>query len=185
MGKNGLEYSIGTIIQKEGSMILKILPVVIGMLLFQISPVHAQVVLPDRGLPTTLNQNVFGLGFFAGPATGLGLSFRHHLPTTFSYQVTGGIIKANDRLQYDIGVEGQFDLARSETNRFFVAGGFSHFYSGKSGNDMKAPTRIGLGIGGEFAVSPGLHTMVEAMFVYFSDGTVLPLPQIGFHYYFY
>ncbi|MBM2846178.1 MAG: hypothetical protein HW407_1490, partial [Bacteroidetes bacterium] len=104
---------MGTIIQKEGSMILKILPVVIGMLLFQISAVHAQVVLPDRGLPTTLNQNVFGLGFFAGPATGLGLSFRHHLPTTFSYQVTGGIIKANDRLQYDIGVEGQFDLARS------------------------------------------------------------------------
>ena len=157
-----------------------------GCLLFAwTSSVRSQVVLPDRGQPPTLDQHVFGLGFFAGPATGLGLSFRHHLPSEFSYQLTGGIIKANDHLQYDIEVERQFDLARSSTNRFFVAGGFGHFYSGKSENDMKAPTRIGLGIGGEFAMGPGIHTTVEAMFVYFSDGTVLPLPQLGFHYYFY
>lgn len=163
----------------------KALVVMVGLLLVGMSSgVRSQVILPDRR-QASLNDNVFGLGVFGGPATGLGLSFRHHLPSAFSYQMTGGIIKTNDRLQYDFGMEGQFDLARTEANRFFVAFGFGYFYSGKSGNDMKAPTRAGLGIGGEFAVSPGIHTTAEAMFVYFSDGTVLPLPQIGFHYYFY
>ena len=149
-----------------------------------ISYMHAQVVLPERGTPEP-SESVFGLGLFGGAATGLGLSFRHHLPSTFSYQITGGIVKINERLSYDIGVEGQADLARSSSSRFFVGGGFGYYYSGKSdGNEMEAPARAALGIGGEFAMSPGIHTTVEAMFTYFSDGTVLPLPQFGFHYYF-
>jgi hypothetical protein len=144
------------------------------------------VILPEKNQPRGLKENVFGLGLAVGPATGLGLSFRHHLPSPFSYQIAGGIIKVDDRLSYDIGVEGQFDLARGETNRFFVGGGIGSYYSGKSGhNDMSAPTRVGVGIGGEFAVTPGIHTAVELLFVFFSDGTVLPLPQLGLHYYFY
>lgn len=146
---------------------------------------NSQVVLPEKGQEPGLRENVFGLGLWGGPATGLGLSFRHHLPSQLSYMVTGGIIKLNEKLSYDIGVEAQFDLARSSTNRFFVAGGFGHYYSGKHGNEMDAPTRLGIGIGGEFAVTPGIHTTIEVMFTYFSNGNVLPLPQIGFHYYFY
>ena len=145
-----------------------------------------QVILPEKGQERGLPENVFGLGFVAGPATGFGLSFRHHLPSPISYQIAGGIIKSGDRTLYDIGVEGQFDLVRNATNRFFVGGGFGHYYSGKSGiNEMKGPTRVGLGIGGEFAVTPGLHTAVELLFTYFSDGSILPLPQLGLHYYFY
>jgi len=150
-----------------------------------VSLASAQVVLPEKGQEPGLRENVFGLGLWGGAATGLGLSFRHHLPSQLSYMVTGGIVKVDEKLSYDIGVEGQFDLARSETNRFFVAGGFGHYYSGKNENRMDAPTRIGLGIGGEFAVTPGIHTTIELMFTYFSDGNVLPLPQFGFHYYFY
>lgn len=146
---------------------------------------HAQVVLPEKGQEPGLQENVFGLGLWGGPTTGLGLSFRHHLPSQLSYMVTGGIIKVDERLSYDIGVEAQFDLARSATNRFFVAGGFGQYYSGKGHNEMDAPTRLGFGIGGEFAVTPGMHTTVELMFTFFSNGNVLPLPQIGFHYYFY
>ncbi len=146
---------------------------------------NAQVVLPEKGQEPGLRENVFGLGLWGGPATGLGLSFRHHLPSQLSYMVTGGIIKVDEKLAYDIGAEVQFDLARGQTNRFFVAGGFGYYYSGKNANEMKAPTRVGLGIGGEFAVTPGIHTTIELMFTIFSDGNVLPLPQLGFHYYFY
>ncbi len=147
---------------------------------------QAQVILPEKGQQAGLNESVFGLGLTAGPTTGIGLSFRHHLPSEWSYQIAGGIIKLDERTSYDIGFGVQYDLVRGSTNRFFVGSGFGYYYSGKSnGNEMKAPTRLGLGVGGEFAVTPGLHTSVELFFTYFSDGTVLPLPQLGLYYYFY
>jgi hypothetical protein len=146
---------------------------------------QSQVILPEKGNEPGLRENVFGLGLWGSAATGLGLSFRHHLPSQFSYMVTGGIIKVDKRLSYDVGFEAQFDLVRASTNRFFVGGGIGQYYSGNGRNEMDAPTRGGLGIGGEFAVTPGIHSMVELMFVVFSNGNVLPLPQFGFHYYFY
>jgi hypothetical protein len=155
-------------------------------LLLSAGVANGQAILPERGQERGLRENVFGLGVFGGPASGFGLSFRHHLPSPFSYQITGGIIKVDDRLSYDIGCEAQYDLARGATSRFFVGAGAAYFYSGKtSHNDMNGPGRIGLGIGGEVAVSSGLHTSLDLMFTYFSDATVLPLPQLGFYYYFY
>ncbi len=146
----------------------------------------AQVVVSERGRETSMRTNVFGLGFVGGPATGLGLSFRHHLPSPFSYQLIGGIIKATDRLYYSAGVEFQYDLSRTSVIRFYAAGGMSYFFSGVSGhNDMVAPTRAGIGLGAETETGSGFHVNGDLLFTYFSDGTVLPLPQIGFHYYFY
>ena len=151
-----------------------------------LSVAHAQAVMPERARGTALRTNVFGLGFAAGPATGLGLSFRHHLPSPFSYQIAGGIIKGSEKLSYDIGLEGQFDFARGPLSRFFVAGGVSYFYAGRSGhNEMEGPGRFGLGVGGELASSSEVNFGFELMFTVFSDGTVLPLPQFGVHYYFY
>jgi len=161
------------------------IPAVAILLLLMVRPAHSQVILPEKGQEAGLHENVFGLGFWGGAATGLGLSFRHHLPSQLSYMVSGGIIKVNERLSYDVGAEVQFDLTRGSTSRFFVAGGVGQYYSGKSRNEMDAPTRAAFGIGGEFAVSPGMHTTIEAMFTFFSNSDVLPLPQIGFHYYFY
>ncbi len=153
---------------------------------FTASTLYAQAVLPDRGREAGLRENVFGLGLFGGPASGLGLSFRHHLPSPFSYQITGGILKVDERLSYDLGFEAQYDLVRGPASRFFVSGGTSYFYSGKHGhNDMDAPGRIGFGVGGELALASGIHTTLGLLFTYFTDGTVLPLPQFGFHYYFY
>ena len=83
----------------------------------------AQVSLPLEGGATAFPRNTYGMGLFAGYASGVGLSFRHHLPGRFSYQVTGGIIKHKDRLWYTIGGEVQFDLSRVSTYRVFVAGG--------------------------------------------------------------
>jgi hypothetical protein len=142
--------------------------------------------MPDREREPGLRTNVFGLGLAAGSASGMGLSFRHHLPSVASYQITGGIIKVDDRLSYSLGAELQFDLARGPVSRFFVGGGAAYFYSGTSShNEMVGPARLGVGIGGEYAGGAGLHVIGDLMFTYFSDGTVLPLPQIGVFYYFY
>ncbi|MDL1894461.1 hypothetical protein FBQ87_16475 [Sphingobacteriales bacterium CHB3] len=145
----------------------------------------AQVILPSKQ-STSLRENVFGLGFFGGASGGIGLSFRHHLPSPLSYQITGGIIKIDGKLRSDIGAEIHYDLARGSGTRFFVAGGFGYYYSGTDGkNEMKSATRGGFGLGGEWVMSGGLHFLAEGMFTFFSDGNILPLPQIGFYYYFY
>lgn len=149
------------------------------------APAVGQVVLPERGSAGGLHQNVFGLGVSAGATSGIGLSFRHHLPSTVSYQITGGIIKVDDRLHYALGGELQFDLTRSGVSRFFMAAAAGYYYSGSADrNDMKAPGRVGAGIGGEMYSDAGFHASLELLFTYFSDGTVLPLPQFGLYYYF-
>lgn len=147
---------------------------------------NAQAVLPERSGSAALRENVFGLGLAAGLVSGMGLSFRHHLPSVFSYQITGGIVKPGDRLNYTIGAEVQFDLVRSFASRFFVAGGAGFYYAGSTGhNELEGPGRVGLGLGGEVAAGGGFHASGELMFSYFTDGSVLPLPQIAIHYYFY
>jgi hypothetical protein len=163
--------------------------VILGVMLctlVSVSGMQGQVVLPDRARDPGMRQDVFGLGLFAGPTTGIGLSFRHHLPSTFSYQLTGGIIKVDKKLSYAVGGEGQVDLVRGQSTRFFAAGGLGYYYSGSSDqNEMAGPARVGLGIGGEVWANASLHATVELMFTYFTDGTVLPLPQFGIHYYFF
>jgi hypothetical protein len=169
----------------EGISFMKSLTAIVAALILISATAMAQVVMPDREAAEDLHRSVYGLGFAFGPASGLGLSFRHHLPTTVSYEINGGIIKVDDRMSYSIGGEVQFDLARNRVIRFFAAAGCSYFYTGKtSHNEMEGPGRIGAGLGGEFHAGSGVHTTLELLFTYFNDGTVLPLPQIGFHYYF-
>ncbi len=146
----------------------------------------AQVMVVDRSRETPLKTDVFGLGFAGGPASGVGISFRHHLPSQFSYQLIGGVFRATDRLYYSVGSEFQYDVSRSSFVRFYAAGGVSYFFSGLSGhNDMEGPFRAGIGLGAETQFASGFHISGDLLFTYFGDGMVLPLPQIGFHYYFY
>jgi hypothetical protein len=145
----------------------------------------AQVTAQDHEI-RRIDRNVFGMGFSAGMASGFGLSFRHHLPGETSYQLVGGIIKLGENLDYNIGGELQFDFARSPTGRFFAAGAGGYFYSGTSSrNDLSASFRAGLGIGGEWSSGSPLNLGAELLFTYFSDGTVIPLPQFSAHYYFF
>lgn len=165
---------------------MRVTNILVAVLLWATTTSHAQVVLPQERGDTGLRENVFGLGLAGGAATGVGLSFRHHLPSSWSYQVTGGVVKASDRLMFAIGSELQYDLVRTSATRYYAGGGLGYYYSGNSdGNELKAPARLGLGVGGEFAATPGLHGSVSVLFTYFTDGTILPLPQLGFHYYFY
>ena len=159
---------------------------VVPLFIILVSELSAQVVLPAQKGQTELRENVFGLGLAGGAASGVGLSFRHHLPTSWSYEITGGIIKVNEKISSAIGAELQYDLVRGGTSRFFAGGGVGYYYSGKSrGNELDGPARLGLGVGGEFVATPGADITLEMFFTFFSDGTVLPLPQLGFHYYFY
>jgi hypothetical protein len=156
-----------------------------AVIALSLGSLDAQVVMPDRNAPAGMPRNVFGLGFAFGPASGLGLSFRHHLPSILSYQINGGIIKVDNRMSYSVGGEIQCDLTRNEVVRFFAVVGVSYFFTGRDGhNEMDGPARMGLGLGGEFHAGAGIHSTVELLFTAFNDGTVLPLPQLGFHYYF-
>ena len=146
----------------------------------------AQVTIPSSDQSAKLGQTVFGLGLSAGLVSGLGLSFRHHFPTEFSYQIVAGIVKADDKLHYNLGSEIQFDLIRSDKTRFFACGGLGYFYSGVSGrNDLAGPFLSGLGIGVEKGGTQALNLSGELLFSFFSDGTILPLPQVSMHYYFF
>lgn len=142
-------------------------------------------VIPPKPSGRDLQESVFGLGFSAGFASGIGLSFRHHLPGKLCYQIVGGIVKTKDKLMSSIGGELQYDLQRSASTRFFMVGAAGYYYSGtESVNTMEAPFRAGLGIGGEIPLSEAMGLTGELLFTYESDGTVLPLPQASFHYYF-
>jgi len=165
---------------------MKLICGLLSALLLSTLPLRAQVNVPSQDRPKELGQSVFGLGLTGGLVSGIGLSFRHHLPSVFSYQVAGGIIKVDTKLHYDVGTEIQVDLTRGEKTRFFVCGGVGYFYSGESGhNDLDGPFRAGIGIGSEVMRVEAFSFNGELMFSYFSDGTVLPLPQVGCHYYFY
>jgi hypothetical protein len=132
-----------------------------------------------------LSKSVHGLGLSAGYASGVGLSYRSHFPSKSSVQGIFGIIKTSNKLAMTIGAEYQYDLVSSNATRFFGAGTLGYYYNGSGHNEVSGPFRIGAGIGGEFQVKNALHVTVEGVFVFFSDGRVIPLPQIAAHYYFF
>jgi len=154
-------------------------------LLLIVSFSQAQVSTSELYNAEGLTKQVYGLGVSAGWASGIGLSFRSHLPSNVSVQGIFGIIKTSDMLSMSIGGEFHYDLVRNNTTRFFVGSALSYFYEGNSRNEVSAPYRFGAGIGGEFYIQGALHVTVEGMFTVFSDGRVIPLPQIAAHYYFF
>jgi hypothetical protein len=163
----------------------KIIMVLLAGFVGTLSPCFAQVNVSERA-DMRFERQVFGIGITAGPIEGAGLSLRHHLPAPFSYSVNAGIIKVDQNLHYAIGGDIQYDLARSTNGRYFVLLGIGYYYSGStSTNEMKGPFRTGLGVGAEFAANGPLHVSLMGAFTFFSDGTILPLPQIGILYYFY
>ncbi|MFA6468328.1 MAG: hypothetical protein WCW35_05470 [Bacteroidota bacterium] len=131
-------------------------------------------------------NSVYGLGFAGGPASGIGFSYRYHSEGKTSLQAVLGIFKPkNTDTFYSIGAEYQHDLTRSNSARFFFGAATCYFYNGSGSNNYSAPFRIGTGLGGEFLLQDAVHFTFQGLFTYFSDGTILPLPQLSVHYYFY
>ena len=157
--------------------------VVVGLLAASVA--SAQVSTSGLSKATSLGKTVYGLGFSGGPASGIGLSFRAHMPSKISFQAVLGIIKTQSKLMMSAGAEFQYDLVRGDATRFYFVGTTGYFYSGDGSNSVSGPFRLGAGIGGEFQVRDALHASLEGLFVYSSDGTILPLPQLSIHYYFF
>lgn len=147
--------------------------------------VQAQVAVSSaRG--DAFGKSVYGLGFAGGPASGVGVSYRYHTEGKSSFQAVAGIFKPKTTdTFYSFGAEFQQDLTRSGSARFYFALSSSYNYNGSGSNRYSAPFRLGSGLGGEFLLQDAVHLSFEGLFTYFSDGTILPLPQLAFHYYFY
>ena len=145
----------------------------------------AQVSVQGNQKAENFGKDVYGLGLSVGPASGIGISFRNHLPSKISYQLVGGIIKAGDKTSASIGGEFQFDLVRGTTTRLYFGPSISYFYSGTDSNTYVGPFRAGIGVGGELSLQQAVHVSLEGVFVYYSNGDIAPMPQIALHYYFY
>lgn len=155
------------------------------LMILYISPSRSQVAVSNvKG--EAFDQSVHGLGFSGGPASGVGISYRYHLASKSSLQGVFGVFKpkSSDTF-YSFGTEFQQDLTRSSSARFFFAGASSYIYNGTGANNYSAPFRAGIGLGGEFLLQDAVHFSFQGLFTYFSDGTILPLPQMSIHYYFY
>ena len=83
------------------------------------TPVLSQVSVQGNQKAEDLGRNVYGLGLSAGPASGIGLSFRDHFPSKISYQIVGGIIKTGGQTSASIGAEFQYDLVRAKSTRLY------------------------------------------------------------------
>jgi len=164
-------------------MRLLLIAALLGVVLLPVS--FAQVTTTGLARAEGLGQPVYGLGFAAGWASGIGISFRSHFPTKSSLQGVFGIIKTADKMSLSVGAEYQYDLARGNASRFYFAGGAGYFYQGVDRNEVSGPARLGLGVGGEFQLQEGLHFSLAGLFTFFSDGRVIPLPQVALHYYFF
>lgn len=138
--------------------------------------------------PKHFTENVFGIGLHVSLVTGTGVSFRHRIAgTSFAYQINGGIIKLGGSLLYALGGEFQYDLSGGETDRVYATIGAGHYYKGDSSstNVLSTPTRIGVGVGYEFPVTKQIGVSVALLVMGFlPHGDILPLPQIGCHYFF-
>lgn len=159
--------------------------IVLTVLSLMFSTVRAQVAVSTvKG--EAFGNSIYGLGFSGGPASGVGISYRYHTEGKSSLQAVFGVFKPkNTDTFYSFGAEFQQDLTRSNTARFFFGGASSYIYNGSGGNKYAAPFRFGAGLGGEFLLQDAVHFTFQGLFTYFSDGTILPLPQLSIHYYFY
>jgi hypothetical protein len=148
----------------------------------------AQVAVSNEGIrePQHFTENIFGVGLHASLVSGFGLSFRQRFAgTAFAYQINGGIIKINRSLYYDIGGELQFDLSGSAYDRIYVIAGAGYYYSGDGRNELSTPGRVGIGLGYEYAFTRQVGISFGLLIAGFlPNGDILPLPQIGIHYFF-
>jgi hypothetical protein len=155
------------------------------VMIFAASHAYSQVAASNvKG--EAFGQGIHGLGFSGGTASGAGISYRYHIQGNSSLQGIVGVFKPKTTdTFYSFGAEFQQDLTRSNAARFFIGVASCYVYNGSGSNHYTAPFRAGIGLGGEFLVQDALHFTFEGLFTYFSDGAILPLPQLAIHYYFY
>ncbi len=180
-------FSVYSIIMSRPEQCMKSRSIVLTVFLLTLAVTGGQAQVSASGLSRAegMGQAVYGMGVAAGYSSGVGFSFRSHLPSKSSLQGIFGIIKTASTLYMSIGGEYQYDLVRGNQTRFFAVGSMGYFYRGSDKNEVNGPFRIGAGIGAEFNLREAIHLTLAGQFVYASNHTVLPLPQVALHYYFF
>lgn len=141
-------------------------------------------------------------GVIAGPVSGAGAMYQEILPTALGYRVAFLGWKFGDSSFLDVGVSGLRVLSDDGQRRVYLVGGASYWRRSEEetvplrddqGNrigqrevdDVDDSVGLGFGVGIDlpFGVRGGLS--LEGVFTYWTDsGDLLPLPQVGLHYYF-
>ena len=136
-------------------------------------------------------ETVYGVGLYGGLLSGTGVGFRYHPAGRFGYQIVAGILSLGDATPFDVGVEAQFDFDARGLSRFYAYIGAGYYDNGETDDPntseaekLEAPLRIGIGIAYEWPISSKMVFNISGAFTYFTDGTILPLPQAGIFYYF-
>ncbi|MBL7997917.1 MAG: hypothetical protein JNL32_04685 [Candidatus Kapabacteria bacterium] len=142
--------------------------------------------------PDQMNRDAyFGVGAQLGASTGGGISMRYTMPNRIGTELTFWYLTlGSDRAMYNIGAEFQYKLDNSADSRVYAIGGVGYYGesltkdSVSNSNTLTGPFRFGVGLGYEWSISRAAMINVEGVLTIFSDKTVLPLPQMGFVYYF-
>lgn len=164
------------------------------MLLLAASSMKAQ---DSSGREYYMHKAHWGVGAQAGLMSGMGVGVRFHPLGRFGVQLAGGVL-AGDKTMASVGFEGQFDLDWRDRSRFFAFVGMGYYTNGedeltvadgtwepgKEDPRLKSPFRAGVGLAYEWDISNTLIFTGSIGFTYFSEGTFLPLPQIGLYYLF-
>jgi hypothetical protein len=152
-------------------------------------PAKAQTTLSGLGAGSTtkITRDAFGVGVAVNLGTGSGLSLRHHLGSLpIAYQASGYWWNEENTLEYNAGLELQFDLVVRRTNRLYALVGGAYYYSGNPlANTLRGPIRIAGGVGYEeyLGRTLGISLNVTAT-SYQPKGDFDIYPFGGVHFYF-
>ncbi len=133
------------------------------------------------------------IGLYIGSVSGIGLSYRYHFPNPWLFQITGGLIYIEEDYAYSLGLEGQYELTKSNIARFYVMGAGGIYGSQtQSDGDTESTTTLhfGFGIGGEIAFGPtivnhltlGINFFPIALHVKENDSSIFPGASIYLYY---
>lgn len=132
----------------------------------------------------------YGIGLNASLLSGAGLSGRAIFDNRFGVQLSTFVLALSDLTHFNIGLEWQYSFTQGEVGRLYGLAGMGYYLTTKSdtakpGNRIAEPFRLGMGVGGDLYMIGDLAVDGSLAFHWFTaTGKVLPLPSIGFHYYF-
>jgi hypothetical protein len=139
-------------------------------------------------------RNTSGVGFAVGPVSGSGFSFRSDISSTSAIQFTGGILVAGQSGGYSVGLQYLLNLRKDRASRLYAFAG-AGVHGTTESNDAKifgistdsaSGLAVGVGFGWErFYPVYGMGFSFEVPLTFIpSIPLIMPLPQIGIHYYF-
>lgn len=132
-----------------------------------------------------LTKSHWGVGLQAGLLSGMGISVRFHPHERYGFEFNAGAWKGSDNLLASFGAEAQYDFDWSGRSRFYGFVGMGYYQNGKDDpDDLEGPFRAGFGAGYDWDISSAVILSVELGVTWFTDGPILPLPQVGISYLF-